>query len=264
MKWDQLPSVISEIDPPMLYQCERGWSWRNPRIKDFDLWIVLGGEGWISAASRHRVPQVRGSGILFRPGDAIQGGHNPDKPLRVFALHFRMGASGAASLCRVVPRWLTFHDPSRLEAETRELLDLPGTESAAVRGMRALRLASLLALAARDAARKAPDPVDQRIIQLVQEIRERPGETWEGERLARRAGLSIAHFNRRFRRVAGDSLARFVIQRRVDRARQLLRESPLSIGEIAGALGYTDVYYFHRQFRTEAGMTPGQYRRRAD
>lgn len=79
--------------------------------------------------------------------------------------------------------------------------------------------------------------------------------------MAKKAGLSMPQFNRRFRDLTGTSPARYLIQRRVDRARLLLRETPMGLQEIAGALGYRDIYYFHRQFRAETGRTPSAFRK---
>lgn len=35
----------------------------------------------------------------------------------------------------------------------------------------------------------------------------------------------------------------------------------MSLKQIAESLGYTDVYFFHRQFKSVAGVTPGQWRK---
>ena len=54
----------------------------------------------------------------------------------------------------------------------------------------------------------------------------------------------------------------YVIEAKLERARQLLAESALSISEIAEALGYRDIYFFSRQFRQRTGGSPTDYRRR--
>ena len=52
-----------------------------------------------------------------------------------------------------------------------------------------------------------------------------------------------------------------MIRARIERARRLLEESSLSLEQVASSLGYTDVYFFHRQFKAVAGVTPGRWRR---
>lgn len=79
--------------------------------------------------------------------------------------------------------------------------------------------------------------------------------------LARSVGYSPSHFSRLFKRVIGQSPSAYLIQQRVERARQMLSESSLTIGQIADALGYRDIYFFSRQFKSMTGQSPSAYRR---
>jgi len=78
--------------------------------------------------------------------------------------------------------------------------------------------------------------------------------------MARLAGLSSTHFNRRFREVFGMPPSRFLHALRVEKARQLLVETRRSVGEIAAETGYHDQSHFTRHFRKLTGMAPGRYR----
>ncbi len=259
MQWDQFPASLTKLERPSLYQCEANWSWTHRRFQDFDLWIVLDGEGHLTINAEPIAPLQRGHGVLFRPGDSVRAEHNPDTPLHVFAVHFQPTPHMARALRAAVPRFLRFHDLNHLRSEITDLLTL-GNQADDNGGLERVYLTKLLATAGRDTCSAPPDPVDLKLRQIAQEIASRPGDTWTAPALARSAGLSISHFNRRFRRTTGASLARYVISRRIDRARRLLRETPLSLGEVADALGYADIYYLQRQFRAETGSTPGQYR----
>ena len=79
--------------------------------------------------------------------------------------------------------------------------------------------------------------------------------------LARRAGMSLSTLRRRFRAATGIPLHRHVLQGRIAGARRLLGETDLPMKVVAEKLGYTDVYFFARQFRKETGTTPGAFRR---
>lgn len=81
------------------------------------------------------------------------------------------------------------------------------------------------------------------------------------ESVARECGSSRRALRNRFRRTFGMPLHHYVVTRRIARARSLLGDTDLPIKAIALELGYEDVYYFTRQFRTHVGVTPGQYRR---
>jgi len=79
--------------------------------------------------------------------------------------------------------------------------------------------------------------------------------------LAREAGLSTSHFLRSFRQSTGKTPHQFVLQRRVERARALMRDHRVSLTEVALASGFADQHHLARVFRRIANMTPTDYRR---
>lgn len=81
--------------------------------------------------------------------------------------------------------------------------------------------------------------------------------------LAAQAGYSPDHFSRVFRDIMGQSPRDYLVNARIDRARQLLSESSLTVSQVADALGYRDVYFFSRQFKQRTGQSPTQYRKGA-
>jgi len=78
--------------------------------------------------------------------------------------------------------------------------------------------------------------------------------------LAGIAGLSVFHFARQFKQSAGVTPHSFVVQKRVERAREMLGRTDLSLSEIAIATGFSDQSHFARHFRQMLGTTPGQFR----
>ncbi len=80
------------------------------------------------------------------------------------------------------------------------------------------------------------------------------------EALAARHGMSLSTLRRRIRDATGISMHRYVQQYRMARARALLGDSELPIKSIADQLGFSDVYYFSREFRRLSGVPPGVYR----
>lgn len=88
------------------------------------------------------------------------------------------------------------------------------------------------------------------------EVRAAPGKSWAIPAMARRCGASVPHFNRLWQEAFGIPPGRYLIECRIRRATELLRESDLSIQQVSESLGYNDVYFFHRQFRRFSGITP--------
>lgn len=82
------------------------------------------------------------------------------------------------------------------------------------------------------------------------------------DRLAEIAGISVPHFNRRFRQLLRLSPMEYVLSLRVQEAQRRLVTTDKSIGEIAVATGFCDQSHFTKRFRKVTGMTPLAYRKR--
>lgn len=81
-------------------------------------------------------------------------------------------------------------------------------------------------------------------------------------KLAEMAGLSISHFERRFRLAFGSSPRQYLIRVRVERAATMLRETDRSITSIATACGFYDHAHFSRSFRRVMKAAPSDFRKR--
>jgi AraC family transcriptional regulator len=78
--------------------------------------------------------------------------------------------------------------------------------------------------------------------------------------LAGVACLSPYHFSRSFKQAAGVGPQRYVIQRRVERAKYLLRQTHQPLALIAQEAGFNDQSHLTAMFRNEIGVTPGRFR----
>jgi AraC family transcriptional regulator len=81
------------------------------------------------------------------------------------------------------------------------------------------------------------------------------------EALAQECGLSRSHFARAFKTTTGLPPHRWLLDRRVERARELLLHSALPIAEIADLCGFADQSHFTRVFTNALGVSPGEWRR---
>jgi AraC family transcriptional regulator len=79
--------------------------------------------------------------------------------------------------------------------------------------------------------------------------------------LAREAGLSRFHFARMFKRSTGVSPHQYLLQCRVERARELLLAGNRTIAEIAAETGFYDQSHLVSQFKRAFGVTPRAFRR---
>lgn len=78
----------------------------------------------------------------------------------------------------------------------------------------------------------------------------------EVETIARRAGVGYARLLEVFRQYTGLTPYQYFLQLRIRRAQELLRESDVSVKEVAARLNFENQYYFSRLFRNKTGLSP--------
>ncbi|MEP6720240.1 MAG: helix-turn-helix transcriptional regulator [Variovorax sp.] len=85
---------------------------------------------------------------------------------------------------------------------------------------------------------------------------------WPVRRLAEVSGVSEAHFARSFKQAFGIPPHRYLLTRRIERAMALLRETDLSVTDIAFDTGWASLGTFGRTFRDITGDSPSAIRTR--
>jgi AraC family transcriptional regulator len=116
-------------------------------------------------------------------------------------------------------------------------------------------------LARPGAAPRSLAPEGQPRIRRVRDFIETAlGEDLSLERLASEAGLGAHAFAREFRRATGSAPHRYLLERRIERAKTLLRERALPLADIALQCGFASQSHFSAAFRRFVGATPKQFR----
>jgi AraC-like DNA-binding protein len=104
------------------------------------------------------------------------------------------------------------------------------------------------------------------IAQSVKTVVEQMGiyfyRNWSSADLASLARMSVPNFFRSFRRSTGLSPLKWLRLRRINEAKRRLVESRDSVKEIAEQVGYSDQFYFSRDFHKHTGISPSEFRRR--
>ena len=77
-------------------------------------------------------------------------------------------------------------------------------------------------------------------------------------------GLSDTYCSQLFKKEVGVGISSYITQKRVERAKRLLRDTPLTAAEISRQVGFMSAGYFGQVFRKTTGLTPQQYRREGD
>jgi len=244
-------------------RCEPGWSlasaWSR-RLADHDLWYVWAGRGRMELRGGRVVPLFNGVLIWARPGGVYLAEQDPDDRLGVTYIHFtpRPGVAtpGEVHLIR---------DPAYYNAVSQRVVELHAADAPGI-------AACLLDGLARDVASGrctrdeqgggTPRHHEQVARAVAAELRERVDGAPDIAALARRHGYSPDHLTRVFSDVLGQTPRDYVIEQRIGRARRLLDESPMTVAQIADALGYSSSAHLCRQFKQRVGQTPNAYRGR--
>jgi AraC family transcriptional regulator len=79
--------------------------------------------------------------------------------------------------------------------------------------------------------------------------------------VARKCHMSVSQFGRTFKKTTGLTPHRWLVQLRVERARDLLLRSRLPLAEIALDCGFSEQSHFTRTFTRLVGISPGEWRR---
>jgi AraC family transcriptional regulator len=174
---------------------------------------------------------------------------------------------------------ITQHDGTWTEAELRACLDLrnetprallhrlyaellsPGLASAAL--VEAYATALVIEVMRPLHGLREAQPGGQLAPWQYRRITARIMETGPAPSVSELAGLcniSPRHLLRLYRAFAGETVTACIARGQAERARQMLRETRLSVKEIAGRLGFARATSFSSAFRRAAGITPRQYR----
>lgn len=246
----------------------RGYAIRRPR--GVDHWLLIHTiDGW----GRQAVP---GGAVDLRPGDALlvapgtphEYGVQPERPRwELLFAHFRPR-----------PEWLAWFDWPLVapgvavmsltgvvrERAERALHDAVAAANGAVRlsqqfSMNALETALLWC----DVQNPGGHRLDQRVLWCVEHLESHLHETFTVSLLAQRVALSPSRLAHLFREQVGTSIGRYVLDRRILRAQQLLDLTSRPIAAIARDVGFDDPLYFSTRFRRHVGAPPSTYRARS-
>lgn len=122
------------------------------------------------------------------------------------------------------------------------------------------RLAEALLIQVMQEPTKKKDQ-QQAIVALALAWRLDPVERRSMGEVADTLGFSEVHFRRLWKARFGVAPLEWLMERRMERAMELLDGGELKVADVARAIGYDDVSLFSNTFRRRKGLTPGQWKR---
>lgn len=95
---------------------------------------------------------------------------------------------------------------------------------------------------------------------VIEYVNQHLAEDLPLEKIASEAGFSKYHFIRLFKKLTGETFHQYLCKQRISRAESLMRQSDLSVLQIAMRTGFNSIATFNRIYKDMRGMTPSQYR----
>ena len=97
--------------------------------------------------------------------------------------------------------------------------------------------------------------------QIQDYLKEHYAEEANLEKIAEKIGLTSAYISTIFKKETGMTITNYLIQIRLEKAKEMIRDTNMTISEIAYAVGYVDTRYFSKLFIKNVGIKPVEYRR---
>lgn len=260
---DATPDYDYSQHPPPYYSVwDKGWV-----LPDYALIYIIRGQGeFESELTGHRAVPA-GSVILLFP--EVWHRYRPcqDTPWTEYWVTF-----GGDYLKGLVRRGVISPRKPLLETGLDEaifhpyrcLLDRVRSEPPALQQLIAANTMEILGAAlAAGQARPERAQLTDRVERAKLVLQQRIEQEVDMEQLAASLGLSYERFRHVFKQQTGMAPCQYHLQLRIDRAKELLRETPLSVHEIAVALAFVEPAHFSNIFKRKVGMPPSQWRTEA-
>lgn len=151
-------------------------------------------------------------------------------------------------------------DPLKTENTIRELIDINHESGRDSEIRSSLKIAELLTQALQGGRRKAVR--SENAVQIKQYLNAHYTEKITLESLESELFLSKYYIEKEFKRCYGITVFSYIIAKRINLAKRLLRFTDKTIEEISQMCGFSDQSYFNRQFKKTEGITGSAFRKK--
>lgn len=229
------------------------WSVAAGAHSGYTLWSVWGGSGRLQIGSEDYSLQT-GDIFLLDYQAPVLGTENRTNILEVQFLDFETDDPQWLSACPIHRRLDQL--PFVLELFKR----IASAQEAGDKNAMTLWAEALLLEYRMQPDRTLRSCYSEKIDSICHSFERHPEQHFDMRELARSLGLTPDHFIRVFAHEKGSTPYAYLSRIRLESAKGLLKNSSLSISDIASATGFSDLYAFSRFFKTKTGMAPQIYR----
>lgn len=231
---------------------------------DFQILYIIKGKGSFRIAQN--VLDVQGGSIaIYHPGEIQQYTYSSQDNTEVYWIHFT--GYGAEEFLQKAGLW---HKPiytigidiTIIELYKKIIYELqlkrPLYELTA--STACLELVALMGRKSLEVKNSFQGKRDEKIYRVIEELHSSYNIKWSVTELSNMCNLSPFQFIRNFKAHTGMTPIDYLIKIRIDKAKEFLLSTSLSIHEISEILGYENAFYFSRIFKRKEGVSPEKYR----
>lgn len=246
-------------------KCEGGYSW-GPAIRDhYLIHYVISGKGtYVCGDETYHISA--GDLFIVFPNQVVSYYADKDDPWQYCWVGFN--GTEAQRLIDLTPfrqdRLLLSLNDNSIQQSLLDIYDARGNKPAndmSMIGRLYLFLSKLIDL---NTVREESDVTSIYIENALKYIQYNYSHSIDITNIADSIGISRSHLYRVFIKHLGLSPNDYLTQYRINRACSLLRNSDLSISNIANSVGYDDPLYFSRVFKKVKGVSPSMYLQNSD
>lgn len=252
----RLDDIIAGCGPAKPAVLQRHWS--GLLRSDWNMIFVFSGKCRVCVDETILCDMEAGSFYLFSPGERRH--YNADGEFHCFWCHFVPDISvdwkNLSGNCFIYTP--SEQESARLRNNMDEVLLLFGHH---VQGWHVLTKHLIEEIILRGNMQNSISHIPPQILHACSILSDPTKNHYSFSEIAKKIGMSRSVFFRSFKKYIKTTPQRYREARMLKRAVDLLEVSTFSLNEISAMSGFSDQYYFSRRFKTQFGISPGEYRK---
>ncbi|MGL6173912.1 MAG: AraC family transcriptional regulator [Cellulosilyticaceae bacterium] len=239
-----------------------GLTLRSEGRADYQIIYIAKGKGYFILDGKEKEIE-EGNIIFYRPGQMQQYSYSYKDQSEIYWIHFT-GYEVEHYL-----RELKFGENQVYEVGfSKEYTELWNRIIAEIQVKRLCyesivegTLLQLLGMMGRNIYEEAQNTTRGYIQQIIEEIHKSNYNPLMIKEYAKQCNMSVCWFINSFKQFTGMTPQQYIIQMKINKAKGLLVDTQLNIGEIADILGFQNAFYFSRVFKKATGVSPKEWRK---
>ncbi|CAM3180803.1 AraC family transcriptional regulator [Paenibacillus taichungensis] len=246
-------------------RCDTDWRDLDYTPDYSKFYLICEGEGWLKIGDQEYYPAP---GQLFLMPEGVTQSYSAisDRPFLKYWCHFSARVGGI-NLFQILnfPHFCTFDRPELIQEIFNSILDYARSGEVYAHMMAKSKLIELLSHYIMHLDQEQISYINvsvmEKISAILAYIDSNIEENISVRDLAQIAYMHPNYFIRFFKQRIGVPPIHYIASKKMDKAKELLTCTSKTVTAIAEHLGFSDLYYFSRQFKKHTGLNPTEYRK---